>query len=144
MVEYCPIVKEKVDEKLIRINAMFIFSLLVLYNFMHIDWLIFVIVADFAIRVFWGVRNSPVCKMIKHGLNIVGTKQYLVNAGPKKLASKVGFLFSVLIILFQFLEYDIAKYIVSFVFLIATFLEVFFKFCLVCRIYPYLNKLGLG
>ena len=140
MVEYCPITQERVDEKVIRINAFFVFSLIVAYAISGFNLLMYIVLVDFAIRVFLGVKNSPVCKTIKYGLHISGANQDLINAGPKKLASKVGLIFSVLIVLFQTFDMEIAKNIVLYMFIAATFLEVFFKFCLVCKMYPYLDK----
>ncbi len=141
MEKYCPIISETVDIHLIKANASFVLAALVLSLFFN--WLILVIAIDFAIRVFLGVKNSPLCMIIRKSLNAMNVKQHKVNAGPKKLASKFGFVFSLIIIALNILNLPIAVISVTSIFIVLTSLEVFFSFCLVCEIYPYLNKIGI-
>jgi len=143
MEKYCPIITETVDTKLIKMNALFVLVFLVLSLILQMPELIYIVSIDFMIRVFFGVKNSPVCKVIKSSLKIMNVKQYKVNAGPKKLASKFGLVFSLLILLFQLLNYPLIAISITVLFIILTSLEVFFSYCLVCTIYPYLNKIGV-
>jgi len=143
MEKYCPIVSETVDSKLIRINAFFILVTLVIFFLSPYKWTIYIVAIDFLIRVLFGMKYSPVCKVIQHSLDIAKIEPYKVNAGPKKIASRFGLTFSLLIIIFQLLKFDIASEIVTIIFIIATGLEAFVNFCLVCKIYPYLNKIGI-
>ncbi len=143
MEKYCPIISETVDSKLIRINAFFILVTLMFYFLSPYKWTIYIVAIDFLIRVIFGMKYSPVCKVIQHSLNIAKVEPYRVNAGPKKIASRFGLTFSLLIISFQLFNMEIANEIVTVVFIIATGLEAFVNFCMVCKIYPYLNKLGI-
>jgi len=143
MEKFCPIVTERIDTKLIKTNALFVLTTLMLSVLSPLNWLIFVVAADFFIRVFFGVKNSPVCMIITKSMKIMNVKQHYINAGPKKLAAKFGLLFSIIIIVFQFLGFDVAALIFTLVFILLTSLEVFFNYCLVCSIYPYLNKIGI-
>ena len=143
MVEYCPIVNERVDTKLIRINAFFVLSALLFFFFTPLKWLIYIVAIDFVIRVFFGVKHSPVCKIIRKSLDIISVEQHKVNAGPKKVAAKFGLAFSILIIISELLGWQILSSGITIFFILATALEVFFSFCLVCKIYPYLNKVGI-
>ncbi len=143
MEKYCPIITETVDTKLIKANAAFVLITLILSAVTPWTWLIYVVASDFAIRVFFGVKRSPVCIIIRNSMNIMNIKQHKVNAGPKKLASKFGFVFSLMIIAFQLLNLPMAALAITSMFIILTSLEVFFSYCLVCSIYPYLNKIGI-
>ena len=143
MEKYCPIVSETVDSKLIRINALFVLITLVFYFLSPFKWIIFIVFFDFLIRVLFGIKYSPVCKTIRYSLDVVKIEPYKVNAGPKKIASKFGLFFSILIISFQFLDFELANEIVTVFFIIATSLEAFLDFCMVCKIYPYLNRIGI-
>jgi len=143
MEKYCPIISETVDSKLIRINAFFILLTLVIYFLSPYKWTIYIVAIDFLIRVLFGMRNSPVCKTIRYSLDIAKIEPNNVNAGPKKIASRFGLTFSLLIIAFQLLNFEIANEVVSVIFIVATGLEAFINFCLVCKIYPYLNKIGI-
>lgn len=143
MEKYCPIVSETVDSKLIRINAFLILVTLVFFFLSPYKWTIYVVAVDFLIRVLFGMRNSPVCKVIQYSMDIAKIEPYKVNAGPKKIASRFGLTFSLLIIIFQLFNIEIASEVVTVIFIIATGLEAFVDFCLVCKIYPYLNKIGI-
>ena len=143
MEKYCPIITETVDIKLIKMNASFVLLVLILSIILQIPNLVFIVAIDFAIRVFFGIKNSPVCKAIIISQKIMNIKQHRVNAGPKKLAAKFGLVFSTLIISFQILGYPIIATSITVLFIILTSLEVFFSYCLVCAIYPYLNRIGI-
>jgi len=143
MEKYCPIVTETVDTKLIKANALFVLIILSASLLLQIPSLIFIVAVDFSIRVFFGVKNSPVCRIISRSLKIMNIKQYKVNAGPKKLAAKFGLAFSFIIIFFQLMDFPNVAIIITMVFIVLTALEVFFSYCLVCTIYPYLNKIGI-
>ena len=143
MEKYCPIISETVDSKLIRINAFFILITLVIYFLSPFKWTIYIVAADFLIRVLFGIKYSPVCKTIRYSLDIAKVEPYKVNAGPKKIASRFGLTFSLMIIIFQLTNLETAGEIVTVIFIIATGLEAFVNFCLVCKIYPYLNKIGI-
>jgi hypothetical protein len=105
--------------------------------------LIYIVAIDFAIRVFFGVKYSPVCKLIRKSLDVINVGQHKVNAGPKKIAAKFGLMFSVLIIGFELLAWNNMSNGLTVFFIVATSLEAFFSFCLVCKIYPYFNKIGI-
>jgi len=143
MEKYCPIIRETVDIKLIKMNAALVLLILMLSIILQIPNLVFIVAIDFAIRVFFGIKNSPVCKIIRVSLKVMDVKQHRVNAGPKKLASKFGLVFSVLIILFQIFGYPMLAISITALFIVLTSLEVFFSYCLVCAIYPYLNRIGI-
>ena len=143
MEKFCPIVTERVDTTLIKTNALFVMTVLILSAISPLNWLIFVVAIDFFIRVFFGVKNSPVCMAISKSMKIMNVKQHYINAGPKKLAAKFGLTFSVLIIALQLLGFNIAALVFTLIFILLTSLEVFFNYCLVCSIYPYLNKIGI-
>ena len=143
MEKYCPIITETVDTKLIKVNASFVLIILIISIATPWTWLIYIVAADFAIRVFFGVKRSPVCMIIRNSMNVMNIKQHKVNAGPKKLASKFGLAFSIIIITFQILNLPLIATAFTAIFITLTSLEVFFSYCLVCAIYPYLNKVGI-
>ncbi len=143
MQESCPIVNERVDEKLIRLNGLVVFIGLFVFVFFSYKWLILFVTADFAIRVFFGVKNSPLCHILKFTLNLSHSKPHLINAGPKKFAAKIGLtLTSMLSLLFIF-NFVEAGQILGIVSLIAVGSEVFFNYCVACKIYNLLQKIGI-
>ncbi len=143
MQESCPIVNERVDEKLVRINGLIVFIGLFLFVFFSIKWVILIITADFAIRVFFGVKSSPLCTGIKWSLNKAHTKPHLINAGPKKFAAKVGLTLTSIISLLYIFNFTEASQILGIISLFAVGAEVFFNYCVACKIYNIIQNLGI-
>lgn len=139
----CPIVNERVDEKLVRINGLIVFIGLSLFVLFSIKWVILLITADFAIRVFFGVKNSPLCHAIKYSLNKVNAQPHLINAGPKKFAAKVGLSLTSIISLLYILNFTESAQIIGIISMIAVGAEVFFNYCVACQIYNILQRLGI-
>ena len=143
MEQSCPIVYERVDEKLIRLNASVVFVGLLLFVFTSAKWLIIPIIADFAIRVFFGVKRSPICFGIKFMLNAMQAEPHLINAGPKRFAAKMGLTLMTLIGLLYLFDFTLASEIVSLISLMAIGTEAFTGFCVACKIYNILQSVGI-
>jgi len=139
----CPIVNERVDENLIRLNSGIIFTILILFVFTAAKWLIIPVAIDFAIRLFLGVKKSPVCISLRYVLNAFNIEPCMINAGPKRFAAKLGFGFSLLITaLFIFNIYPAAE-IAGSVLALLTGIEAFFGYCVGCKIYAILTSMGI-
>ena len=55
--------------------------------------IIFLTTLDFIVRVLFSVKYSPICTVIKFSLKTLNIQTHMVNAGPKKFAAKIGFIF---------------------------------------------------
>jgi len=139
----CPIVYERVDEKLTRFNAFIIFTGLVFFVFFPIKWIIVPITADFAIRVFFGVKNSPICYGLKWALNKMHEEAHLVNAGPKRFAAKIGLTLTSILSLLYIFDFTFAYQIIGVISFIAVGAEAFFKYCVACKVYKLLCNMGV-
>ncbi len=137
----CPIEYKTVDKNIIRINAMIIFSFLVFFILTYNPVFLILILGDFVIRVFFGLKYSPICFVIKRILRLSGVKPHKINAGPKTFAAKIGLLFAISSLIAYVAGWEYISIGIASVFLIATGLEAFFNFCLACQIYPYFKKL---
>ncbi len=137
----CPIEYKTVDKNIIRVNAMIVFSFLVLFVVSFNPAYLIMIGIDFIIRVFFGLKYSPICFVIKRILRLSGVKPHKINAGPKTFAAKVGLLFSILSLGTYILGWENLSLGIVVVFMIATGLEAFLNYCLACQIYPYYKKL---
>ncbi len=136
----CPISTERVNSTLTKVYSIFTFSVISLFLFTPFKEIIFISAADFVIRIFFGIKYSPVCTMIKFGLKMSNAPVHMVNAGPKKFAAKVGLLFTVLIsvgVIFNIQSLSLISGSIAFV---AIGAEVFFDYCLACAIYTYLPE----
>jgi len=143
MEQYCPIVNERVDEKLVRLNSSIVFAGLLIFVFTPAKWIIVPIFADFAIRVFMGVKRSPICNGLKYVLDVMDAKPHLTNAGPKKFAAKMGLFLMTLVGVLLLFQFYAASNIVAFISLIAIGAEAFFGYCVACKIYNVLLSMGV-
>ena len=133
--QVCPISTDRVNSKLTKIYSIFTFTIISLFLFTPFKEVILLSAFDFIIRIFFGIRFSPVCTTIKLGLKYGNVPVHMVNAGPKKFAAKVGLLFTVIIsfgVIFNFPTVSLIAGIIAF---IAIGAEVFFDYCLACTIY---------
>jgi len=143
MEQSCPIVRERVDEKLIRLNASVVFIGLMFFVFTPVKWVIIPIIADFTIRVFFGVKKSPVCLGLKFMLNAIEAEPHLINAGPKRFAAKIGLFLMILISLLYMFDLTLASEIIALISLAAIGAEAFTGFCVGCQIYNLLPTIGI-
>ena len=143
MEQSCPIVHERVDEKLVRLNASIVFIGLLFFVFTPAKWVIIPIAADFAIRVFLGVKRSPICLGIKFTLNVMQAESHLINAGPKRFAAKIGLVLMILIGVLYFFDFTLASKVVGIISLVAIGAEAFSGFCVACQIYNILPAMGI-
>jgi len=143
MEQSCPIVYQRVDENLTRVNAFIVFFGLVLFVFFPIKWIIFLITADFLIRVVGGIKYSPICHGIKWSLNKLHEEPHLVNAGPKKFAAKIGLVLTSILSLLYIFDFTLSYEIIGVISFIAVGAEAFFGYCVACKVYNILRSAGL-
>ena len=135
----CPISFIKVDASIVRINAFYILLLFSLYLMTFNRVIIFFLIADFVIRLFVNKSYSPLYFLSSRTKELLHVKSKFEDNAPKRLATYFGFLFLVLILLFDLLHAETLFYISSTVLLVCIFLEIAFNYCLGCKIY-YLYK----
>ena len=139
----CPIINERVDENLIRLNSGIVFIVLVIFIFTPAKWLIIAISIDFAIRIFLGVKRSPLCMVLKVALNAANVEPCMINSGPKRFAAKLGLGFSIVITTLVLLNLVAAATIAGVIMAVIVGSEAFLGYCVGCKIYQILTTLGL-
>lgn len=132
----CPISRELVNEIVAKIISGAVF-LLSIFSIFWFQWYVpFLLAVDFFLRGFLGKPSLlKFLAILVH--EILGKKGKMVNAGPKKFAMKIGFWVSLLMTLFAFFDFVLAFQITSIFLVFASGLELFFDFCLGCKVFPY-------
>ncbi|MCW5198342.1 DUF4395 domain-containing protein [Desulfobulbus sp. F4] len=141
MNEMCPISLEKINENVARANAALTVALLLIFLFSPLKWLIVFVAADFCIRGFFGATYSPFAQISKNVLAMLNIQPVLVDAAPKIFAARIGFLFSCLLTACWLLDQKTAALIIGMIFTACALLEVAFRFCLACKMYPLVCKI---
>ena len=136
----CPVSDKRIDERVARING--IFTVLILTGSVlteSIFPLIFLAV-DFLLRASDYSKFSLIGISSKNLVKYLGLNQNFINAGPKIFAARLGFVFTVLILIFIFLGAYSPALILAGVLGTFSFLEAAFGLCIACEIYPFIFR----
>ena len=129
----CPISLDQVDKNLIKLYSSFVLAVLVVALLTPFKIGIYLITIDFIIRVFIGIKYSPLCMVLTKSLKIVAIKKVLIDSGRKKIAAQVGLMFSVLISISYIMGYAIIANVLALFFISAISLDLVFNYCLACK-----------
>lgn len=139
----CPISLISVDSNMARINAFYVGLLFTLYVITQYLPLIYFLILDFTIRIFFKKEYSLTYMLSLFTKSIFNVKSIPVDAAPKKLASYFGLLFVILVAFTSLVNLTFLFYTLSLILLACIFLEVFFSYCLGCEIYHLYQKVFL-
>jgi len=132
-IEACPVSYDQVNKNLIKAYSSIVLIILMFTLFTGHHWLMYLITLDFIIRVVFGIKYSPLCNFLTATMKITPLKPVLVNAASKKIAAKVGLIFALGICVFDFAGLHVLSNIFIIMFAIAISLDLFFDYCLACK-----------
>lgn len=133
----CPVSLNKVNENIARLNALFTIFFVILSLISNSPFFVLFLAADFAIRAFTFNGKSPIKVVSKKIGKLIHVKQKLTDASPKRFAAGLGYVFSLIIGIFQLLHLTAAAYYPAAIILSCAFLESAFSFCFGCITYSY-------
>ncbi len=140
MVQVCPVVDFQINKKVARLNAVFTLTIFLLFTLTNFKYFIFFLSLDFFFRAFLKGKYSIINFFNKTLLKLFKIKPSLINAGPKVFAARIGFLFCFLVSFFYVFNFLLIANYLSFIMIVLAFLELFFDFCLGCKVYAFLRK----
>ena len=141
MSQACPISFKQVDENAARINAFLSVVTVALFLVTSYKFIIVFLAIDFFIRGFIDPLYSFYSALSKSFLRSINKKPKLIDGNPKIFAAKMGFVFSTLILLLTFLNFQIASGVVGVALIFFAILEGVFGYCVGCKIYSLLETL---
>ncbi|NPA43595.1 MAG: DUF4395 domain-containing protein [Chlorobi bacterium] len=131
----CPVGYGQTDEHLSRAYAGLTALLLIPVMLTGRQWILYILAADFMLRVMGGIRAGLFCIPLSTLLSKLGVEPRPVNAEPKKFAVKTGLAFTLLALAARLAGWDTAYYVILSLFLLAAAADALTGFCLACRIY---------
>ena len=140
MQQSCPINFQTYDNTLSRISSLSIAVLVITYLYTMEVGIVFFVLLDLFVRVFVDKRFSPVYYISLSIKRAFGLDSVMKDSASKRLATYFGMLFTLLMILFHFLHYQEALFVVAGIYVFCLLLDSFFDFCLGCRIYYIIKK----
>lgn len=134
----CPISDQRVNEYVIRLNALLTVGF-VLLGFLTNSGLVFIfLMTDFFVRAFTEVRFSPISLMSKYMSNTINLPTKMIDKAPKVFAARLGFIMTAAIAGLFVFDLKVAAIVVSSVLIFFATLEFAFALCVGCLIYTYL------
>ncbi|MCF6263273.1 MAG: DUF4395 domain-containing protein [Xanthomonadales bacterium] len=141
MNKVCPVSYVQVNERVAQLNAVLVIITMLVFVFTPFKFLVVILSVDFLLRGFVNPAYSLYSAISKTIVRSLKIKPLMVNADPKVFAAKIGFLFASSIAITYFLSYQgISLVLISILVLFAA-LEAIFRFCLACKIYPYIYRI---
>jgi len=137
----CPVDFISVNENKVRLTALHVFVLIIVYLIFRHWTIITLLVVDFFLRAFNFGRYSLLNKLSEIEVRLFNIKSKAIDQGPKRFAAKIGFIFCTAILLSQLLDYTTVAIALATVILLFSFLESFVGFCAGCYVYTFYKKL---
>ena len=137
----CPVSDKKVNERVARINGAFTVLILLLSALTQSIIPVIFLAIDFLLRASDYSKYSLLGISSKGIVRYFGLNEYIINAGPKIFAARLGFVLTTLIIFSFALSAYIPAVALGGVLGLFSFLEASFGLCVACEIYPYVYRL---
>lgn len=136
----CPVNFIPVDQNRIRLVALQVFLLSVLFFFVQ-HWIIpGILVLDFFFRAFNKGRYSYLAASSQWIASRLGLRTKPVDSAPKIFAAQMGFCISDCLFIVAALGLQVPAVCFASLLLIASFLEAFAGFCAGCYVYAFVRK----
>ena len=137
----CPLNFKQVDSNISRFSALLVALLVLIYLVTHNVFILLFLAFDFALKLFVTKKASLITHFsgfLKESFKI---EEKLVDGGAKRLANFLGLFFVLLLVLAHYLLiWEISLFLAT-IFLACSLLDVFFDYCIGCKIYFIIKKI---
>lgn len=141
MAQACDCSVNQINAKVARFNAFYTLAFALIFIFTPYKWIIYVLVVDFAIKVIFRPKYSPISQLNMRILKLFKVAPEMIFAAPKIFALKIGLTFSLAGMILHLFGLDLAALIVISILAFFAFLEAFFGFCMGCWAHSYYIKI---
>lgn len=133
----CPIDLVSVNENRVRLVALLVLSLGILYLITGYLGIIVFLVADFLLRSFNLGKFSPLFIIAGSLIKLLGIGTKPTDQAPKRFAARMGLAFTCVILLFNFLQFNVIVILLGLALCLFAFLESVLGICVGCYVYSY-------
>jgi hypothetical protein len=137
----CPLNFKQVDANLSRISALFVASFVLTYLYTSNVYILYFLVLDFVMKLFLNKGISPINILAEFLKELLKIKSKYTDGGAKRLAGFFGLFFVLLLLVSHYLDVWQISLVVAGIFLSCSLLDVFFNFCIGCKIYFIIKKI---
>ncbi len=132
----CPVSDRRTESYASRLTVLVCSALLVGYLVTGNVWLPAIVAIDYFIRAIGQGKYSPIRAMSAAILDLFSVKPKMVDEAPKLFASRVGFIFAALAVIFAPFSL-VASFVFAGILGVFSFLDGAFNFCVGCLTYHY-------
>ncbi len=136
----CPISKDRIDERVPRVNGLISLVFMISGYFFNILWILMTI--DFFLRGF-AIKYSPIANSSRWILNRFDLEPIPIDAAPKKFAVRLGFILTLIMNIAIYSNVTTIAIGIFYMTIAAIGMETFLNFCIGCQMYTILIKLKL-
>jgi len=137
----CPLNFTKVDSNVSRFSALFVAILVLTYLYTSNVYILVFLLIDFVLKLFLNPGISPIMMLAEFLKSTFNIKEKYADGGAKKLAGYFGLFFIVSLIITHYLDIWFFSLCIALIFLLCSLLDVFFDYCIGCKIYFIIKKI---
>jgi hypothetical protein len=141
MSQQCPLIFRQVDATVTRINTLFVVIGIVTFLWTQSTIVLMVLIADFILRLYGFKQYSPINISSLYIQKKLALPVKMEDAGAKRLAAFFGTGFTIALLIGSWLGADLAVAFIAGIFLFCAALELFFGYCIGCKIYYIVKKI---
>ena len=138
----CPVDHVKVNESKIRIIALLVLLIGIIFLLTGYNWLIMLLVYDFFVRTFFMANFSVFGVVANIFVKFLKVPYKPTDRGPKRFAAGMGFVFVTAMLIAAILGWVVLLAPLAIVLCIFACLESFAGICVGCYVYTGLHKIG--
>ena len=140
MAQQCPLIFRQVDTTVTRINTSFVIMGIIVFLVTQNSFVLIVLIIDFIFRLYGYKYLSLINISSLFIQKKLGLPSKMEDAGGKRLAAFFGIGFTIALLITSWIGTDLAVAFIAGIFLICGFLELFFGYCIACKIYTISKK----
>lgn len=140
MAQKCPLIFRQVDATVVRINTLSVIAAVIAFLITQYVIILVLLAVDFCLRLFGYKHISPINNLSLLIQQKFSFPKKMEDAGAKRLAAFFGLGFTIALALFHLIGIELAVVAIAAVYLFCAGLELFFGYCIACKIYYIAKK----
>ncbi|MCX6062410.1 MAG: DUF4395 domain-containing protein [Campylobacterales bacterium] len=141
MSQTCPLLFRQIDSTISKISAAVVMSSVIVYLITMQKWILVFLIVDFIIRLSGYKTFSPVFQFASGFQKIFKLSTHLEDAGAKRLAAFFGLIFMITMLITDLAGLILGVWSVAGIFISCVLLDLFFDYCIACKIYSAAKKI---
>ncbi|MBL4874962.1 MAG: DUF4395 domain-containing protein [Cohaesibacteraceae bacterium] len=136
----CPINSQQVDSYASRISSFIVALLIILYLVSSSKYILYLLCVDFIVKLFTEKKRSLITILALKMRKSFKMQEKLIDAGAIKIANIFALVLVFVLLIGHYLGLNFLTLITAEVFLLCALLNVFFDYCVGCKIYEIIKK----